>query len=106
MIGLCATLCIKEICMGKVALESVRKIICGLDRCSSAEFDSAISKYWSDFPDEAERIFRVLDSEGKIEYPSRKRDKHYHPRLFKKEDQMRIWVDSEREIMWMDGKLR
>ena len=63
MIGLSASRCIASICRGEMKLEDVEKIISGTAIKDERSFANVISTYrsleWSDFPDKAEKMFRL-----------------------------------------------
>lgn len=106
LIGLSISLCVKDICEGRVKLSQVAKIISGT-RCVDDESWKGLIKlyrkqYWQGHPDKAEGIFRHLLAEGKIEQPRLKNDNRFPLTRWGKKEGV-IWVGSEAEINWSVG---
>ena len=101
MIGLSISFCVQDIAEGKVALETVDKIVAGTSASTDEGMDDLIrsycESYWCRYPQEAERIIRQLLAEGKIEQPRLVNSSHF-PML---ERGVR-WVESEDQIIWYD----
>ena len=72
-IGYSLSFCVKDIVEGKIPLDEVNKLVTSTAIDSSEIMDQVMEQYksiyWSDFPEEAERIARQLFAEGKIEQP-------------------------------------
>jgi len=98
MIGLSLGLCVADICEGKVKLKDVEKIISGLICRDEAAWDNVIeqykNKYWSEYPEQAEKITRELLAQNKIEQPRLNDEKHLLFIPHKK------WVKTEKQIAW------
>lgn len=73
MIGLSLSLCIKDLCEGKVKLQDVDKIIAGTFCNSDHDWDYLIERYcetyWNKYPDKARAFVTSLLIEGQIEQP-------------------------------------
>lgn len=71
--GLSFLSCVKDVVSGLVRLEEVDKIVAATAATTDQEWDEIISRYrrfyWSDNPEECERIARQLISAGKVEQP-------------------------------------
>lgn len=101
MIGLSVSLCVSDIAKGKVAFADVEKIVGGTNIQTDEKWELLIeeylSSYWYENPDECERIFRQLLTEGKIKQP-RAEDGRF-PILVGKDGPFN-WVKNESEIKW------
>ena len=101
MIGLSISFCVQDIAEGKVALETVDKIVAGtsVEPGQATEELIALYKesYWCRYPDQAEQIFRQLLVEGRIEQP-----RLADPRRFPMLERGVRWVESEDQIIWSD----
>ena len=73
MIGLSLSFCVRDIALGKVKLEQVERIVTGTAAATPEAWEELLAVYkeiyWSDCPEECERIARILYEEGKIEQP-------------------------------------
>ena len=74
MIGLSLSFCVKDIIEGKVALESVEKIITGTHYTDRETFHTGMQQsychtYWKKDPEKAHQIAMQLWDEGKIHQP-------------------------------------
>jgi hypothetical protein len=102
MIGLSLSICVQQICQGKVDLAKVEKIVSSIRCADDQSFDRVIleykQSYWKEFSEEAEKIARQLKADGKIEQPRLKNDNHF-PDIRK----TGCWVKSKRNIIWRKG---
>ena len=98
MIGLSLSLCVLDICMGKVKLEDVEKIFTGTALADENAWVRGMAKYklgiWRNFPDRADEVVSQLRQAGKIIQP---RLTHggmspFAPDIY--------WVTSEGDIRW------
>ncbi len=101
MIGLSASFCICDIVEGKVLLGSVKKIVTGLEAPTPEILEEVVrsyrQSYWIEYPDKAERVFRHLLAEGKIEQPRVTQGRG--PCLANRVH----WVYAEDEIEWREA---
>lgn len=101
MIGLSVSFCVRDIVNGTVPLVSVEKIIGSIAVRTDQEVDDLIKSYcqvyWRECPVEAEKVFRQLIAEDKIEQPRLVNDRHF-PNI----GNHKLWVESENEIVWQD----
>ncbi len=101
MIGLSVSFCIRDIVSGTVPLAKVQKIIGGTSILIEQGIDEFVKYYcqvyWHEYAEEAERVFRQILAEGKIEQP-RLLDKNHFPNI----SNGKLWVENEQEIVWQD----
>jgi len=101
MIGLSASLCVKDILEGKVNPDQVEKIISGISASDERSIDEIVLTYrrgyWKEDPNRAEKIFRTLLAQGKIVQPRLVNDRHV-PLIANGQ----CWVTSEDQIKWSD----
>lgn len=71
--GLSLSFCVGDVLRGDVAYDSIGGIIAGTMAADEESWEDLIKSYqetyWSENPQEAERIVRQLRSEGKIDQP-------------------------------------
>ncbi len=101
MIGLSVSFCIRDIVNGTVPLANVEKIIGSIAVRTELEVADLIKSYcqvyWRECSQEAEKVFRQLLAEGKIEQPRLDNSDHF-PMLHNHIH----WVESEDQIIWYD----
>lgn len=103
MIGVNLPLCIASILRGEVEIGNVKKIIAATRASSQADWNTVIesyrNEYWSENPDEGERLVRLLLEESRIEQPRLTNSIHF-PLCWRGNQQ--IWVHKEEEIRWFN----
>jgi len=72
-VGMSLSFCVSDIVKGKVSLDEIRFISTGTCVKTSEQWDKIIASYqetyWRKFPQEGERITRLLIEQGKILQP-------------------------------------
>jgi hypothetical protein len=72
-IGLSLSFCIKDILLGRVALEEVDRLITGTCAVTDEDWEEVLESYcevyWRDFPEQAKELANKVRSEGRISQP-------------------------------------
>lgn len=71
--GLSLSFCIKDVAIGKVTMEQIKKLITGTNALNREEFEAVLKEYcetyWDEFPEEAKRVAKALWDAGLIDQP-------------------------------------
>jgi hypothetical protein len=97
--GMSVSFCISRIVRGEVPEEAVEKIIAGTC-CRTPEAWEGVIKdyresYWSEFPDEAERIIRKFLAQGRVVQPRTFVENSWVPQLGQARG---VWASSWRDV--------
>ena len=103
MIGLSVSFCVRDIVVGKMALDQVEKIVAGTKLPDVEAWERCIKmyreSYWRENPDQCEQTLRQLLAEGKIYQPALDPENGRRPHLATDKGIIH-WVNAESEIKW------